>query len=327
MVSKTDWKDCVRWCHSDQSLGLQKATLDNLEDLARRSKYATPILTQSTSENGGTAAGYVVMHPGALGALGNLRYQASSADRSPDMETEVRLLKQVAQSLCESAFEQGAEIVQTISPLSIDPTLDHSDVRFDSLDFPREQALASVMSPIAQLVQMECFTREMPNIRPSPNEQASLLFHPFDSIDEDRWQRVVQETYEGTLDVPELNGHRSINNTLEGYAASLSTGIKPWWLLRSGDQIAGCLLLTPMGRGVTELTYLGLLPSYRGRKLSHDIMRFVEAWCMDQQVQRVTVAVDIRNLPAIRLYQSWHFHAKSFVQAWVRTASGLGPNY
>ena len=88
-------------------------------------------------------------------------------------------------------------------------------------------------------------------------------------------------------------------------------------MIQHEGQDIGCLLLTPTANECCEITYFGVLPQWRGQGFSKSIMEFVRDWALDNWVRGITLAVDLRNLPAIRLYQSCGFAVQGFVQAWI----------
>ena len=118
----------------------------------------------------------------------------------------------------------------------------------------------------------------------------------------------LEKSYEGTLDCPELCGLRSIDDIIESHIATGSFEPSNWLLILKDDRPVGCCLLThcPANASV-ELVYLGLGTEARGlglgkRVLSHGIDRIRHL-----SVREVTCAVDTRNAPAIRLYESLGF--------------------
>jgi ribosomal protein S18 acetylase RimI-like enzyme len=327
MMENMTWSDWVRWCHADQSQSDIDATVLTLIDLSDRSKYRTPIISTHVEEQGHVAAGYVVLYPGALGSLGKLRFCAQKdSNNTPSFERiERELLASVIRTLCDSAMEQGVELVQAISQLNTVGDTDWTCVSFAELDSARDVALASAgMNPVAKLIQMERDEVKRPLASPT-NQNGKLDFKQHDEISSRDWHAIIEATYIETLDVPELNGLRNIGNTLEGYASTQPRMTQPripvtWWVIQDGRVNIGCLLLTPNDDQHCELTYLGLAPTSRGKGYSHAIMDHLDRWATSHGVERITLAVDIRNTPAIRLYQSRGFVAERFVQAWIRVA-------
>ena len=328
------WSDWVRWCHADQSQSQSDidATVLTLIDLSDRSKYRTPIISSHVEEQGHVAAGYVVLYPGALGSLGKLRFCAQQGSgNTPSIERiERELLASVISTLCDAALKQGAELVQAISPLNADSVTDYSVtdwscVSFAELDSARDSALASAgMNPVAKLIQMERDEVKRPLASPTI-QNGKLGFKQHHEISTRDWHAIIEATYIDTLDVPELNGLRNIGNILEGYASTQPRMTQPripgtWWVIQDGCVNIGCLLLTTNDDQHCELTYLGLTPTSRGQGHSRAIMDHLDRWATTHGFERMTLAVDIRNTPAIRLYQSRGFVAERFVQAWIRVA-------
>ena len=321
------WSDWVRWCHADQNQSDIDATVLTLIDLSDRSKYRIPIISAHAEERGHVAAGYVVLYPGAIGSLGKLRFCAQQdSGKTPSVERiERELLTSVIRTLCDAALEQGAELVQAISPLNADSHTDWSCVSFAELDSARDLALASAgMNPLAKLIQMERDEVRRPLALPTI-QNTKLGFKQHDEISTRDWYAIIEATYIETLDVPELNGLRNMEHTLEGYASTQPRMTQPripgtWWVIQDGSVNIGCLLLTPNDDQHCELTYLGLAPSSRGLGLSRAIMDHLDRWVTLHGFERMTLAVDIRNTPAIRLYQSRGFDAERCVQAWIRVA-------
>lgn len=315
----------VRWCND----GLPVETIDHLVlslfELAEKSAYPRPILFAHAANNQYCAAGYLSIYPGALGVIGNLRVKVIDSDTVGDPLSEVSILAYVIHSLCMQAVDQGVEIVQAISTIeadSLESLLEVNGARIQNASEPPTQELALIQAkvmPIAKLVQMELETlpirkRPAKKFEDSPSQEMSFV--PFDEIPEQQWHMLIEATYSETLDVPELNGSRTICNTLQGYASSQDGPPVSWWAILMGEECMGCLLLSPIGTSC-ELTYLGFIPAFRGQGRSRHLMNFVLRWCETHGVDTLTLAVDSRNTPAIRLYKSYGFEIVRYVQAWI----------
>ena len=311
-----EWIDCVRWCHRNEDQASVDELIESLTDLRMRSCYSNPILAKTQREQGVYAAGYLVLYPGALASVGNLKSESRDND---DRENE--LLATLTRELFQAAFDSGAEMIQAISPLITSQVSKESELAFVSPDPRRDEILRGAgMQPVAKLVQMECFGLPtvlglgIPSIGEESLELALVLHHDLQSK---QWSQLVESTYVDTRDVPELNGQRDIQNTLEGYASTICGRPETWWAVQCQGANIGCLLLTPTAAKWQELTYLGLVPEWRGKGLSKVVMNFVRDWALENGTQGFTLAVDIRNTPAIRLYQSYGFETQGFVQAWI----------
>ena len=310
-----EWIECVRWCHSSEDDETIDATIESLVDLCRRSNGMSPVLTKVRIEFGIRNAGYVVLYPGALASLGHLRSE------SKDLEMVSASLTDLAKELFQDAYDMGAEMVQAISPLIASQISVDMDTAFTSPDPNRDLVLRSAgMIPVAKLVEMECsgiLTIPRPVVPTAGLDCVELEFIPHHRFQTSQWCQLVERTYVETRDVPELNGLRNIESTLAGYAAMFFGIPESWWIVQCNGVTIGCLLLTPSTAGYCEITYLGLLPEWRGKGLSKAIMNFVWEWATKSGIEAINLAVDIRNTPAIRLYQSRGFKTERFVQAWI----------
>jgi mycothiol synthase len=136
-----------------------------------------------------------------------------------------------------------------------------------------------------------------------------LDWRSFDSAHETEFRALLQATYASSLDMPELEGVRSLDDIIESHCAT-GRFVPDRWRL---GQVAGepdaavVLLLSEVpDREVWEVVYLGLTTSARGRGLG----RAAIAHALDlarPHVPRLELAVDIRNHPATRLYESAGF--------------------
>jgi ribosomal protein S18 acetylase RimI-like enzyme len=77
-----------------------------------------------------------------------------------------------------------------------------------------------------------------------------------------------------------------------------------WFLLLEGHEPRGVLLLASSGRDAAqmELVYLGVPESSRGKKLGEILMRQAMATVAAAKHERLALAVDEKNIPALKLY-------------------------
>ena len=142
-----------------------------------------------------------------------------------------------------------------------------------------------------------------------PKGVPAITWICYDQTTEAEFRRVLPFTYEGSLDMPELEGIRSLDDIVSGHKAGGRFRPERWQLGRVAgeDHYSLVLLMSEITeRMVWEVAYLGLTPSARGRgiaraALSHAITEARE------YVPRLELAVDIRNTPAVRLYAATGF--------------------
>ena len=68
---------------------------------------------------------------------------------------------------------------------------------------------------------------------------------------------------------------------------------------------------------IVPISITGRHPEWRGQGLSKVVMNFVRDMAIEIEIEGLSLAVDLRNTRAIRLYQSFGFVTQRFVQAWI----------
>jgi mycothiol synthase len=121
---------------------------------------------------------------------------------------------------------------------------------------------------------------------------------------EAEFREVLQATYAGSLDMPELEGIRSLDDVMASHRAAGRFDPSRWRVgtLPGEPAAAAILLLSEVpDRPAWEVAYLGLTPPARGRGLGKAAL----AYALDlarPNVPRLELAVDDRNHPARHLY-------------------------
>jgi mycothiol synthase len=142
-------------------------------------------------------------------------------------------------------------------------------------------------------------------------QDSNISFHwlPFEAAIESEFRSVLQATYQGSLDMPELEGARELEDILQGHRSAGQFVSERWQLGRipGEPQSAAVLLISEIpSRNVWEIIYLGLTPSARGRGLGRKALQHAIELARPY-VPRLELAVDVRNIPATRLYESSGF--------------------
>jgi mycothiol synthase len=136
-----------------------------------------------------------------------------------------------------------------------------------------------------------------------------LVWSPFEPAAGTEFRSLLQATYASSLDMPELEGARSLDDVIEGHRSAGRFVPDRWRLgqVPGETDTAVILLLSEIpDRDAWEVVYLGLTVSARGRGLG--LAAIAHALDLARpHVSRLELAVDIRNLPAFRLYESAGF--------------------
>lgn len=137
--------------------------------------------------------------------------------------------------------------------------------------------------------------------------QPELAVEPYRDDLREAFSRIVERTYEGTLDCPVLARIRSGDDSLAAHRAAGEFDPNGWRLYRAGGKDVGVLLLAAHPERQTwEVAYLGVVREARRRGLGRAILRdglrlaAASGWTSE-------IAVDVANHPALALYRSLKF--------------------
>jgi mycothiol synthase len=204
---------------------------------------------------------------------------------------------ETARALLRAAIDdlarRGYRLVQAL----LDPTAPHRA----AIDLTR-----AGVPRITELVYLDRATAEALPLDPSVPRFDWQSFSP---ATEAEFRAVLDATYIGSLDMPELDGLRALEDVLASHQATGRFEPARWQLGRlPGEPAAAAvvLLAESAGRDVWEVAYLGLTPPARGRRLG--LAALARALDLARpHVARLELAVDIRNAPALRLYETAGF--------------------
>ncbi len=201
-------------------------------------------------------------------------------------ETAARLLAAGCQGLAEARVLTANAILANVTP--------EEDCMFREAGF----------LPVASLFYMASEASLFPEARP----EGRLDFEPWRASEEERLGRLVQATYEGSLDCPAADDPRSPAEVLAGYRATGVFSPDHWLFVRDAGRDVGCLLLAdhPVAENM-ELVYLGVVPSSRGQGFGREMCRHAQWLARRAGRRRLVAAVDSANQPAVRMYTAVGF--------------------
>jgi ribosomal protein S18 acetylase RimI-like enzyme len=120
------------------------------------------------------------------------------------------------------------------------------------------------------------------------------------------FRTVLQSTYIDSLDMPELEGLRSLDDILASHRAGGRFVAERWQVgeVRGEPEAVAVLLLSAVpDHDAWEVAYLGLNPAARGRGLGRAVLSHAIEMARPHAT-RLELAVDVRNVPAHRLYRA-----------------------
>jgi ribosomal protein S18 acetylase RimI-like enzyme len=158
---------------------------------------------------------------------------------------------------------------------------------------------------LAELLYLACEAARFPRTQPTSRDIEFTTYNPSLRA---RLINLIERTYEGTLDCPGLNGVRDLENVITGYQATGAYRPENWLIVTAAGAVVGTLLLADHPKaGHWELMYMGLTPEARGRGWGRQITQHAQWLAGQSGVERIVLAVDSLNAPALHMYRSAGF--------------------
>jgi hypothetical protein len=161
---------------------------------------------------------------------------------------------------------------------------------------------------------------------PNPGQGGQLRFQTYSNCSAEVFHDTLLETYQDSLDCPEVNGVRSVAEIIAGHKAQGTYDPARWLLAFDRDRPAGVLLVSELPEsGALEISYLGVVPTLRRRAIGRQLVAKALADARAQHVGQLTLSVDARNLPAENLYRCAGFEVYSqrevYLALWAQPRS------
>jgi len=134
------------------------------------------------------------------------------------------------------------------------------------------------------------------------------------------FNEILLATHRDSLDCPELGGERTVAEILDGFHRDAGNAERDWLLLqRKGDphDAVGVLMFDiSTESNAREIAYLGLIPAARGHGFGDELVRIAINEATREEAS-LTLSVDSRNAPALRLYRRHGFVETDRREVWL----------
>lgn len=175
---------------------------------------------------------------------------------------------------------------------------------------------AAGFAHLADLIYLSCEAELFPTREPQCDP---LKFDSFSPGELDRLIAVVERTYEGTLDCAGLDNMRRMEEVIDGYMNTGQFYAENWLIAVNDGRDVGVLLMADHPRaGHWELMYMGLVPEARGNGWGCEIARQAQWLARRAGAERIVLAVDAVNRPALAMYERVGFAAWDRRSVFVR---------
>src|SRR5262245_29383550 len=158
---------------------------------------------------------------------------------------------------------------------------------------PAEAPLAAPLerNDFTRITQLQYLRHDLADLpEASPLRLSCQMYEP--SI-ADLFHQTLLRTYEDTLDCPELNGTRTIDEIIAGHKAQGEFDPGRWWLAWDADRPIAVLMLTKVfDENAWDLSYVGVVPEARGRGVGGALTQLALRQAQAARVRQLTLAVD-----------------------------------
>ncbi|HSW45051.1 MAG TPA: GNAT family N-acetyltransferase [Phycisphaerae bacterium] len=170
-----------------------------------------------------------------------------------------------------------------------------------------------------RLAQLICMDSEAARITPPDRTDSEVQWLEHDTNAHGLFARVVQSTYERSLDCVALNGVRDMEDILASHKAAGEFDPRFWLIASVDGEPAGVILLSRQPeRWALEVVYMGVVPSRRGRGCGAAMLRRAFKIAREQALETLTLTVDAGNMPALGLYRRFGFTETGRRDVWIR---------
>jgi RimJ/RimL family protein N-acetyltransferase len=218
----------------------------------------------------------------------------------PEKNQEIE--DQLIEHSCRMLADQGAKLVQSL-------LVEEEKSLADSLE-------RNNFTHITQL----CYMRhDLQILAALFREPDHLEYQPYTSCNKNQFHQTLLRTYEATRDCPEVNGVREIEEVIAGHKNQGRHDPNTWWLAFHRGEPIGVLMTAEMPDMKSwELLYLGIVRETRGKGFGRELVRkaILEAHALE--APQLTLSVDARNEPAIKLYKKAGFEAYDRREVYLR---------
>jgi mycothiol synthase len=193
---------------------------------------------------------------------------------------------QLVSELCDYFRSRDVHLAQVL----FEVTHTHARLLFGDLGFIQ----------VAELIYLQGY---VPRTAKSPPLAEEMKFLPYSVENHALFAEGILQSYRDSLDCPALSGLRDIEDIIAGHRATGEHVPEMWQLLVENDRPRGVVLLSRIPHtDAVELVYLGLSLEARGNGLGSLLIQRAMHLIVADQRRSLTLAVDSKNEPALKLY-------------------------
>jgi len=297
LAERSRWRSALHWIHQHEATHASTRAENALAALNDPSAQGRLGWVIDPSQQRIVAAAYAALLPGRVLSIGGLRVAVPEA---------IAESKKLLQSILLEFQADEVELVQAISE-----------------EFEGNERLAMLgvgLRYLATLDHLVLFIDERLQLNPKVLESLNgggerLRLVEYQHGQEDVLEEVISLSYHETLDCPALGNCRTGRGAVEGYLQSREQR-HSWWFAQKDGKPIGCLLLWEKVPGIWEITYMGLIPSARGKRIGSVLLEAAIALAAKFDAKQLVLSVDRENLPAVHTYLQRGFYCYNSTEVW-----------
>lgn len=172
------------------------------------------------------------------------------------------------------------------------------------------------------LTQLRYLRRTVQTEPPSECPTIDLDWTPYTPEAVPLFCAALDRSYVQSLDCPELTGLRATREVLAGHQSTGEFDPSLWWVASQAGEPVGILLQSRIaGLPALEIVYVGVAQPVRGTGVANALLHRALADARRFCATTITLAVDGRNTPALRMYRRWRFEDALARDAWIASPS------
>ena len=141
-----------------------------------------------------------------------------------------------------------------------------------------------------------------------PPATVRLDWHTAEELPQSVLEQTIAATYVDSLDCPALAGLRELDDVVEGHRSSGVYTPHSWHVAFVGGVPVGCALVNDViSANRADIVYLGVARAARGKGIGRALLQRAAESAQRGGKGALTLAVDVTNAPAMKLYESYGF--------------------
>ncbi|GIW97606.1 MAG: hypothetical protein KatS3mg111_0939 [Pirellulaceae bacterium] len=195
-------------------------------------------------------------------------------------------------------------------------------------DVPRQSNGEETRSLRSSADGLKHLARNQTPVCEPPTSPGPFTFFSAAEIARGQLVELLNQTFVGTLDCPALNELRTPEEFMDSFLHDRDlTDDLQWYVATVGEELAGCLFLTPLAEELMEITYLGLRPQFRQRGYGRYLVEHARNLATSRGAKMLLTAVDANNLPAVRIYRRGGFQVLQRMSVYLAGRVGQSRGY